>query len=232
MTTYIIDTETTGLNEPEVIELAYQRIDSLDPAGLYAALTLKCYLPSKPIELGAMATHHITLEMLQGYPPSSEASLPPDAEYIIGHNVDFDWKALGSPPSKRICTQALAQMLYPGLDSYSLGALMYHLKPNIARDKLKDAHTAAADVMNCQLILAEMMLELENRGYLIDGFEALWSISEHARIPTVMTFGKHKGMRVADVPRSYASWYERQEQTDPYLLEAFRRAGLIGGRRK
>ncbi len=232
MTTYIIDTETTGLNEPEVIELAVKKLTNLDIGGFYWAPVVSYYRPSKPIELGAMATHHITSEELQDYPPASTAKIPEDAEFIIGHNVDFDWAALGSPSVKRICAQALARMLYPELDSHRLGALMYHLRPDVAKERLKEAHSAAVDVENCWLILMEMLVELEDKGYVIDGFEALWGISERARIPTVMTFGKHKGMRIADVPRSYASWYERQEQTDPYLLEAFRRAGLIGGRRK
>ena len=46
--------------------------------------------------------------------PSYTVKLPPDAEYIIGHNVDFDWKALGQPNVKRICTQALARHGCPG----------------------------------------------------------------------------------------------------------------------
>jgi exodeoxyribonuclease X len=179
-----------------------------------------------------LSIHHITNEELQSSPPASTARIPEDAEFIIGHNVDFDWIALGSPPVKRICTQALARMLYPEIDSHKLGALMYHLRPDVAKVCLKEAHSASVDVRNCWLILVEMLVELENLGYFIDGFEALWGVSERARIPTVMPFGKHKGMRIAEVPRNYVSWYERQEQTDPYLLEAFRRAGLIGGRRK
>lgn len=232
MATYVIDTETTGMNEPEVIELAWAEVDVLALEWFSPRRGLQRYLPSKPSELGAMATHHISLDLLQDCPPSSEATLPPDVEYIIGHNVDFDWKALGSPPVKRICTQALAQMLYPGLDSYRLGALMYHLRPDIARERLKDAHSADADVINCQLILAEMLNTLTESGGVVADIEHLWTISERARVPKIMRFGKHKGQRIAEVPRAYASWYERQEDTDPYLLQAFREAGLLGGKRR
>ena len=57
--------------------------------------------------------------------------------------------------------------------------------------------------------------------------EELYEESEQARIPTIMAFGKHKGAKITAVPRDYAQWYKRQIDTDPYLLEAFRRAGLL-----
>lgn len=36
---------------------------------------------------------------LEGCDPSSDCRLP-DCKFIVGHNVDFDWKALGSPEVK------------------------------------------------------------------------------------------------------------------------------------
>ena len=41
-----------------------------------------------------------------------------------------------------------------------------------------------------------------------------------ARIPTVMTFGKHKGMVIKDVPRDYVRWLLGQPDVDPYLRQA------------
>lgn len=229
MATYIIDTETTGMRDPEVIELAIKKLTTFDVGGFHETSLVYRYCPSKPIELGALATHHITAEELQDYPASSTAKLPMDAEYIIGHNIDFDWKVLGSPPVGRICTQALARMLYPSLDSHRLGALMYYLRPDVAKAYLKNSHSAGVDVENCHLILTEMLVELESRSFVITSSEELWAVSERARIPTTMPFGKHKGLPIAEVPKSYVSWYKRQEQTDQYVIEAFRRAKLIDG---
>src|SRR6218665_2225992 len=48
--------------------------------------------PKKPIELGALATHHILDEELADCPPASGFSLPPGTEYLIGHDVDYDWQ--------------------------------------------------------------------------------------------------------------------------------------------
>ncbi|MEX5322908.1 3'-5' exonuclease, partial [Pseudomonas shirazica] len=61
MTAYIFDSETTGLNNPELVEAAWLQLG----AGL--AVTgefLQRYKPSKPIELGALATSHILDEEL------------------------------------------------------------------------------------------------------------------------------------------------------------------------
>ena len=47
-------------------------------------------------------------------------------------------------------------------------------------------------------------------------------LSELARIPTVMTFGKHKGTPIKDVPADYKRWLLGQADIDPYLQKALR----------
>ena len=47
--------------------------------------------------------------------------------------------------------------------------------------------------------------------------------SEAARIPTIMSFGKHKGMPIKDVPADYKRWLLGQSDIDPYLAIALRR---------
>lgn len=88
MTAYIFDSETTGLNNPELVEAAWLQL------GAVLAVTgefLQRYKPSKPIELGALATSHILDEELVECPPHDSFKLPEDATYLIGHNVDYDW---------------------------------------------------------------------------------------------------------------------------------------------
>ena len=97
-TALVFDTETTGTNEPQIIEAAWIKVAS--PFDLVQIESFnKRYLPSKPIELGATATHHILIEDLVNCPPSSEFSLPLEIDYLIGHNVDYDWKVAGELPS-------------------------------------------------------------------------------------------------------------------------------------
>ncbi len=220
MTCYIIDTETTGLDNPQVIELGWL-LKAEPNSNKSREVFVQRFRPSKEIELGALATHHIQLQELVDCPSYDTAKLPNDAEYIIGHNIDFDWKVLGKPDVKRICTEAFARQLWPELDSYKLGALAYHFWPELAKSWSKTAHGVTTDILVCEQVLGRVLEELGKRNIKVDSFETLWQLCEHARIPKVMTFGKHKGVAIHLVPSSYVSWYLRQEDPDPYLVRAF-----------
>lgn len=217
MNAIIFDTETTGLDAPEVIEAAWLPIDItgsiVQPGG-----TVSRFKPAKPISLGALSTHHIMDEDLADCPPSSSFRLPDDVEYLIGHNVDFDWRVIGQPPVKRIDVCAMCRALWPEADSHSQSAMLYLLDRDSARHALTSAHSAGADVVNCRLILCHVLAKAGP----FDSFEALWSTSERMRIPTKMTFGKHKGMAINRVPSDYKRWLLNQPDVDPYLAKALR----------
>src|SRR5690554_237928 len=106
MSALLFDTETTGHKDSEIIEAAWLELS--DPVNLTVLATFEQrYRPSKPIELGALATHHIYDEELSGCPPHTDFRLPADTQYLIGHNVDYDWNVAGKPTVRRICTLAL-----------------------------------------------------------------------------------------------------------------------------
>lgn len=226
MSALILDTETTTIDEPEVIELAFERYDTFDQLASGAPVdTLACrFTPLKPPAFGAMAVHHILPEDLIGLPPSEGALsyCPSHVDYWIGHNIDFDWKALGCPPVNRICTLAMARHLWPECDAHNLSTITYFLFGATAatRLKLRNAHSAMEDVSLCSFILQRC---IEASG--AQSFEELYRFSERARIPSVMTFGKHRGEPVASVPYGYVKWYRAQPDPDPYLLKAFAMAG-------
>ena len=50
--------------------------------------------------------------------------------------------------------------------------------------------------------------------------DELWDISEDAQIPTVISFGKHRGIAIADLPSDYKRWPIKQSDLDPYVREA------------
>lgn len=184
----ILDTETTGLTDPDVIELAWMGpLHAFSPPD--EPVQRVRFRPRKPIELAALATHHILDEELEAEPQWTGAWSPGPADYLIGHNVDFDWKAIGSPSIKRICTLALARHLWPELDSHSLGALIYHFFPDrkAAREFLKGAHGAARDVEACCQVLVRVLAERRE----VCSWEQLYQLSETARIPTHLSFGKY-----------------------------------------
>ncbi len=214
----VLDTETNGQDPQEIIELAY--ID-LKTEKSYC----QRFKPSVESNAAALSVHHILPEELEGCEPSSNAKIPKDVGYLIGHNIDFDWEALGKPPVKRICTLAIARSLYPTLSAHRLGAMLYTLlgATSGVRERLKNAHNALADVGFCLDIL-QVMLSSIDRLDLLDDPEALWEFSEECRLPKVMTFGKHKGTAVEDLPLDYVKWMLRQDSMDPYGLQAVRNA--------
>ena len=210
----VFDTETTGKKDPELIEAAWVRLSDLTPLTISESFNQR-YRPNKTIELGAIATHHILDEELINCPVHTEFQLPPDVAYLIGHNIDYDWNVIGKPNIKRICTLALARKVWPNLDSHSQSALLYYVDRDHARDKLKNAHSALADVENCAFILDKICSVLK-----VTSIDDLYNISENARIPSLMNFGKHKGTAIADIPKDYKEWLLKQIDLDPYLKKA------------
>ena len=221
----ILDTETTTNKETsdrplEVVELAWMPLAT--PGEGFRRL----YKPTMPCTFGATAVHHILPEELLDQPPSSQA--PDDlplAIFWIGHNVDFDWKALSSPRGpRRICTLALSRALWPECDAHTLSAMMYFVNGANAttRDRLRSAHAATAD---CEFVLDLLAAITHKTG--ISSPHKLWELSEEARIPKTWAFGKFAGEPIAAADRGYALWYSRRPDPDPYYLVALRRAGLL-----
>lgn len=238
---FIIDTETTGKTEgAQVIELARME---LPPTPLEFvkgklesfAMEHQRFGHTEPMQLGAMVTHSILPEELAG--KELFKKLDYVGRYNVGHNVDFDVKMLDAVGTKTICTLALSRWMWPELDSHTQGAVLYHIayltgKGNVwARELLRNAHAADADVLNCarilKYILHKIMQTHELKGTL--SWEDVYQISTDARIPKVMAFGKHIGKAVADVPDDYAVWYANctNPPPDPYVLIALRRAGKL-----
>lgn len=220
MSAYIFDTETTGSQQPDLIEAAWLQID--DPTSMKVVQQFEQrYKPRHPNTLGALAVHHIYDEELVDCPPCTDFVFPTDAQYMIGHNIDYDWNVVNQPNVKRICTLALSRMLLPQLDSHSQSALMYYFFRAHARDRLKSAHSALADVQNCMYLLTKLLALLSTP---ITTWEQLWEQSEIARLPLVMPFGKHKGVSIAELPNDYQDWILRQDSMDPYVKLAIQKA--------
>ena len=210
----IFDVEATDKNDAIIIEAASLDVTSLNPFEVGNPWVQR-YNPGKPISLGALATHHIMDEELLNCPPSSSFSLPAGTKYLIGHNIDFDWVAIGKPEVKRICTLALARSLWPGLDSHTQSALLYYFERETARDQLRNAHSALADVWICSKVVGQIIQQLHPLS-----LDALWEMSEKARIPTTMPYGKHKGELISQMPSDYKQWMLRQDNVSEYLRKA------------
>lgn len=223
MSAYIFDSETTGLNAPHLIEAAWLKLHSVSSL-IVTDEFLQRYKPGKPIELGALATSHILDEELADCDPYDTFSMPEDTAYLIGHNVDYDWRVLGEPDVKRICTKALSKKLWPAADSHSQSAMIYLHYRAKAKSLLRNAHAALDDVKNCRLLLVKILDTLAvNLDRPVSSWEELWEISQDARIPTVISFGKHKGMAIAELPNDYKRWLLNQADLDPFVRQALTR---------
>ena len=68
-----------------------------------------------------------------------------------------------------------------------------------------------------------------SQGHKISDVESLYEFSQMARIPTHLSFGKHKGEAIADLAASsesagYIKWLLKQDGVDPYLAQACQQA--------
>lgn len=235
MKPYIFDTETTGTDhtKDQIIEMAWLEMPER-PSAMANSEDPSCcqrFKPTVPISYGAQAVHNIVASDLAGCPDPKEFELPASTGYLIGHNVDFDWRFAGEPDIKRICTLAISRFLFPEEGSHTQSAMLYKFARRTSREaamreRLKNAHAALDDVRNCKVLLMFLLAEAMDQGHAAETWEEVHALSETARIPTIMGFGKHKGEKIADVPSSYVRWYRSQAEVDPFYIEAFRRAGF------
>lgn len=101
-----IDTETTGLENPHAFNIAYHLAKynpNTNQLEIFVSKDL-FFNPLKPFDPQASAINGYTDDMVKDYPPVSEfslfADLPlfhhdnPNGVILIGHNIQFDYKAL------------------------------------------------------------------------------------------------------------------------------------------
>ncbi|RSE32324.1 putative quorum-sensing-regulated virulence factor, partial [Acinetobacter junii] len=81
----------------------------------------------------------------------------------------------------------------------------------------RNAHNAKQDVLLTAALLKNICKVLG-----VKDMQSLFLFSEQARIPTHLTFGKHKGTAIKDIPSDYVVWLLKQDDLDPYLRKALK----------
>ncbi|ENW92792.1 putative quorum-sensing-regulated virulence factor [Acinetobacter dispersus] len=228
MNAIILDTETNTLHGLP-IEIAHVPFTFMNgEARIFGDRAFEQrYTCNQPISHAAMAVHHILETDLVGMPFYKSFQLPQGVEYIIGHNIDYDLAAIAqcgidTTNIKAICTLALAREAWPTAESHNISALIYMLMEGsvIARQRLREAHNAKADVMLTAFILKSITRELN-----ITNLEDLYLASENARIPKIMPVGKYKGTPIKNLPADYVAWFLKQSDVKPFLRKALENRG-------
>lgn len=216
----VIDTETATMKGP-VCDLAVIEIDEeLNVIGSRESLID----PQRLMAPAAQAIHGITDDMVDDQPTMAEYlehfGNPFDVEglIVIGHNVQFDCRMLTDLlPEKytKVCTLRMARNMWPDLkdedENHKLGtlAIMFGLDTG-------PAHRAMGDAVTC-LNLLRHMSDVSKVG----SFGELMELGTRTlSLETKMTFGKHKGLKLKDLPSDYVRWCLSQKDMDQDLLAA------------
>lgn len=230
----VLDTETTGLEKPRVVEMAMGLIE--DIASIDAMTVARGrFLPPVPIDVKAMSIHGITNEMVDGLDPFAGSPLyksleklnTPDNVFVI-HNAKFDLEVLrneGIEPRARVvdtykCCKKFF-MEYPNVEM-NLQFLKYYMKlyqedvPEQIAKYAGAAHGAAADVVTLFLLFRRMVVK--------HTISELIEISANPVLYLKMPYGKHKGRPIQELianDKGYTNWvYKNMEDED--ILYSFK----------
>lgn len=223
----VIDTETTGLFQPEVVQYGeYWYNDKTDGIKSFS----QYIKPTKPIEFSAMGVHHITNEKVQEYGIDLEYCLrhksSSNADYIVGHNVNFDLSLLPHwfyADSRILCTLALARKLINKSEcgDHKLGTLFYYLGCNKHYTISSNLHDAGIDAAICFYVL---MALLDKFDLTIDEAYDLLNQPEPQEDITVCPFKKHAGKKWVDVVKEdedYLTWLLKADKIHSTEMKEF-----------
>ena len=208
----ILDTETTGF-EPQtnsIVEIAGVRLGGMWFSGLVR--------PTTKISFGAMATHHITEEMVESAQSLEDALnfyLPhtPEGYVFVAHNAQFDRSFMPEWYQQQdwICTWRVASHLWPDAESHSNQSLRYELGLDV-RDMPEqaggNAHRALYDAWVTSKLFERC---LETSGFSV---AELVELTKKPLLLTKVRFGKHRDELWSDVPKSYLRWVLSQDFDD------------------
>lgn len=222
---FLADCETTGVSPSDrMVEVAWLLMNE-DFKILDEGHSL--INPERPIPAGASAVHGITMKDVESAPTADEYfydvlgnKLGSVDAIFTAHNAPFDMRYLGPylpDATPQMCTLRLARKLYPDVDNHKLGTLVYALGLDVDKSRF---HSADGDMIILMSLLGKMT---EDFGY------TLWDLFEAANTPiqmTKMTFGKHKGTPLKDLPPSYVTWLLKLDNLDPDLRASLGNLGF------
>lgn len=229
----VIDTETTGLgDDAQVVELGvtcvydacpypddYEYVFNDNvlsfegaPRGLYIGFTDSYFVkPTVPVEIEALATHHITPDLYEEAGSWDEVLKlsqigeikPTLPDVLVAHNADYDKRFFTSIDKPWICTFRCAYELIRDAPSHKNGVLRYFLNLPVEKARCEPAHRAGPDTYVTAHILAHLLT--------LAPVDELIAISSRPRYLRKLGFGEHADKPIEDVPSSYFSWMRSKD---------------------
>ena len=195
-TALIIDTETDQGRDPRPIQVATINIAT-------GFEWMKYFNSGRSISPIVIKIHGITDKKVAGLEhfDLDKFELP---TYLIGHNVRFDWRVIGRPSTKLICTVRLARTAFPEWAAYGQSKCIEQLLGKSAASKMTiAAHDALGDARMCYLLYQACCERLNIEPTDV---ASAHHISNTANPVSKMPFGKYKGRAIKEVPIDYIQW--------------------------
>ncbi len=211
-TLIFIDTETTGTGpEDKIIQVAYRTTDGKE--------VNEFYKPDRPIEIGAMATHHITEKMVADKPPFKDSPEYHDlkkrfaaGEIFVAHNAQFDitmFEKEGLKVGSHIDTLKVARYLDPHakIESYAMQYLRYLLGIEIEAT----AHDAWGDILVLEKLFYRLLKKIMESQDISkeEAIQKMIDISLKPSLIRKINFGKYRGEKLEDIAEKdpgYLKW--------------------------
>jgi len=214
----ILDTETTGLDETSrLVQLAYKNLDTGETVNEY-------FKPPVAISFGAMATHHVTNEMVADKPAFADSAVKSElakalaGSVLVAHNALFDIGILkneGVAVGEYIDTLRVIKHLAT-CERYDLQYLRYFLNLNI---ETATAHDALGDILILEKLFGHLRQLVKEKLSLETDGEIIAKMIELTKTPVLLnkiSFGKYKGKTFAEINQTdpgYLSWLYNSESS-------------------
>lgn len=219
MSLIFLDTETTDCDaNARLIQLAYKHT----PIG---TVVNEYFKPPVPISFGAMATHHVTNEMV-AEKPGFEGSIHQQKlrsllknHILIAHNAPFDIMILkndGVEVGEYIDTLRIARHILDS-EQYALQYLRYSLNLGVQGV----AHDALGDIIVMEALFEYLKMQIAEKFSLSSEQDIINKMIELTHMPVLLqtfNFGKYKGKtfkEVAETDNNYLEWLYGSETMKP-----------------
>lgn len=198
----VVDTETTDIENPGVVEFAAVVVDT-EKRKTVGEFYSYVNPEDRPMNIKALATHHITQDLYESAPILTDVLKQAEpvlkkAELWCAHNAKFDGQFF--PKQTFICTWRIARHIWPDAPGHSNQVLRYWLNlPGPTSDL--PPHRALPDAQVTSQILFR----------ILDNITIKECVSLSNKLVTLktITFGKYEGRMYEEVVRKdprYFRW--------------------------